>query len=72
MPKFYTIFARKIHFPRILGQFQPSRLCSRVSGLDANSNYVITVDIVLWVQSCQINCYAAPYTFTALAQMHRR
>jgi len=66
MPEFYMIFARKKYlFPNFGGQFPALKL--RVSGLDPNTKYVIKVDIVLWAQSCQINCLCVTLRyFTAL------
>ena len=51
MPEFYMIFAQKILFFRNFGkQFPAIKL--RVSRLDPNTNYVIMVNIILWMQSC--------------------
>jgi len=50
MPEFYGIFAGKIPFPRVLGQFPALKL--RVSGFRTNTNYVIIAGIVRRAQSC--------------------
>ena len=49
---FYVIFTRKKYFYPKLGGGEFSALKLSVSGLDPNTNYVITVDIVLREQSC--------------------
>jgi len=48
MLKFCIIFARKILYPKFLGQFPALKL--RVSVLDPNTDNVIMVDIVLRAQ----------------------
>jgi len=46
----HAICQKNTFSPNFGGQLPALKL--RVSGLDLNTNYVIMVDIVLWVQSC--------------------
>ena len=50
MPEFYGIFARKIHFPRLLGVIPGSKPESE--RIRTITNYVIMAGIVLRVQWC--------------------